>query len=156
MSSLLFIQGTLKSLLQHHSLKASILQHSAFFTDQLSHPYMTTEKTIGLTIQTFVIYLYLSILILEGRCYYPNRSCRDEVTWSGHILRGGRDSFQTQVALTHKKFLSQQTTLSPLPYEVELKCLDFFFFLHSLAPPRGQKRCLTPYNPKEASRDKFS
>ena len=47
-------QGTLKSLLQHHSSKASILQHSAFFTVQLSHPYMTTGKTIALTRQTFV------------------------------------------------------------------------------------------------------
>ena len=43
---LLALQGTLKSLLQHHSSKASILQHSAFFTVQLSHPYMTTGKTI--------------------------------------------------------------------------------------------------------------
>src|SRR5574337_77108 len=50
----LAVQGTLKSLLQHHSSKASILRHSAFFTVQLSHPYMTTEKTIALTIQTFV------------------------------------------------------------------------------------------------------
>jgi len=46
---LLAVQGTLKSLLQHHSLKASILQHSAFFTVQLLHPYMTTGKTIALT-----------------------------------------------------------------------------------------------------------
>ena len=50
---LLAVQG-LKSLLQHHSSKASILQHSAFFTIQLLHPYMTTRKTIALTIQTFV------------------------------------------------------------------------------------------------------
>ena len=48
------VQGTLKSLLQHHSSKASILQHSAFFTVQLSHPYMTTGKTIALTRRTFV------------------------------------------------------------------------------------------------------
>ena len=47
-------QGTLKSLLQHHSSKASILYCSAFFTVKLSHPYMTTGKTIALTIQTFV------------------------------------------------------------------------------------------------------
>ena len=47
-------QGTLKSLLQHHSSKASILQHSAFFTGPLSHPYMTTGKTIVLTRRTFV------------------------------------------------------------------------------------------------------
>ena len=48
------VQGILKSLLQHHSSKASILQHSAFFIAQLSHPYMTTGKTIALTTQTFV------------------------------------------------------------------------------------------------------
>ena len=51
---LLAVQGTLKSLLLHHSLKASILRHSAFFMLQLSHPYMTAGKTIALTIQTFV------------------------------------------------------------------------------------------------------
>ena len=51
---LLAVQGTLKSLLQHHSSKASILRSSAFFTVQLSHPYMTTGKTITLTSWTFV------------------------------------------------------------------------------------------------------
>ena len=51
---LLAVQGTLKSLLQHHSSKASILQLSAFFIVQLSHPYMTTGKTMALTRQTFV------------------------------------------------------------------------------------------------------
>ena len=51
---LLAVQGTLKSLLQHHSSKASILWHSAFFMVQLSHPYMTTGKTLALTRQTFV------------------------------------------------------------------------------------------------------
>ena len=51
---LLAVQGTLKSLLQHHSSKASILQGSAFFTVRLSHPYMTTGKTIALTRRTFV------------------------------------------------------------------------------------------------------
>ena len=50
----LAIQGTLKSLLHHHSLKASILWHSAFFIGQLSYPYMTTDKTIALTRWTFV------------------------------------------------------------------------------------------------------
>ena len=50
----LAVQGILKSLLQHHSLKASILQHSAFFIVRLSHPYMTTGKTIALTRRTFV------------------------------------------------------------------------------------------------------
>ena len=51
---LLAVQGTLKSLLQYHSSKVSILRHSAFFTVQLSHPYMTTRKTIALTRWTFV------------------------------------------------------------------------------------------------------
>ena len=52
-SDLFAVQGTLKNLLQHHSSKASIIWHSAFFTVQLSHPYMTTGKTITLTIQIF-------------------------------------------------------------------------------------------------------
>ena len=65
---LLAVQGTLKSLLQHHSSKASILLHSAFFIVQLSHPYMTTGKTIALTRQTFVgkiMYLLFNIDIEE-------------------------------------------------------------------------------------------
>ena len=53
---LLAVQGTLKSLLQHHSSRASILRHSAFFTVQLSHPYMTTGKTIALTSKTEIKY----------------------------------------------------------------------------------------------------
>ena len=52
--NILAVQGTLKGLLQHHNLKASVLQCSAFFMVQLSHLYMTTGKTIALTIQTFV------------------------------------------------------------------------------------------------------
>ena len=62
---LLAVQGTLKSLLQHHSSKASILRHSAFFIVQLSHPYMATGKTIVLTRQTFVgkvMFLLFNIL----------------------------------------------------------------------------------------------
>ena len=51
---LLAVQGTLKSLLQYHSSKASIIQHSAFTVVQLSHPYMTTGETVGLAMQTFV------------------------------------------------------------------------------------------------------
>ena len=60
---LLAVQGTLKSLLQHHSSKTSILQHLAFFTVQLSHPYMTTGKTIALIRRTFVTKWYLCFLI---------------------------------------------------------------------------------------------
>ena len=59
---LLAVQGTLKSLLQHHSLETSILQLSAFFTVQLSHPYMTTGKTIALTRCTFGLICYLGWL----------------------------------------------------------------------------------------------
>ena len=51
---LLAVQGTLKSVLKHHSSKVSILRHLAFFVVQLSHPYMTTGKTVALTRQTFV------------------------------------------------------------------------------------------------------
>ena len=70
-SDLLALQGTLKSLLQHHSSKASILQHSAFFTVQLSHPYMTTGKTIALTRWTFfgkvmsLLFNMLSMLVIN-------------------------------------------------------------------------------------------
>ena len=60
---LLAVQGTLMSLLQHHSSKASILQHSVFFIVQLSHPYMTTGKTIALTRQTFVDKVMSPLLI---------------------------------------------------------------------------------------------
>ena len=61
---LLAVQGTLKSLLQHHSSKASILQHSAFFIVQLSHPYMTTGKTIALTAAAAAAALLQSCLTL--------------------------------------------------------------------------------------------
>ena len=64
---LLAVQGILKSLLQHHSSKASILQHSAFFMVQLSHPYMTTGKTIALTRRTFVG--KVMSLLLNMLCY---------------------------------------------------------------------------------------
>ena len=60
---LLAVRGTLKSLLQHHSSKASILRHSAFFAVQLSHPYMTTGKIIALTRQTSDDKICLSFLI---------------------------------------------------------------------------------------------
>ena len=75
---LLAVQGTLKSLLQHHSSKASILRRSAFFTVQLSHPYMTTGKTIALTRQTFVgkgtslLFNMLSRLVIT---YLPKSKC---------------------------------------------------------------------------------
>ena len=75
---LLAIQGTLKSLLQHHSSKTSILQHSAFFIVQLSHPCMTTGKTIALTRQTFIdkvmslLFNMLSSLVIT---FLPRSKC---------------------------------------------------------------------------------
>ena len=75
---LLGVQGTLKSFLQHHSSKASIFQHSAFFTVQLSHPYMTTGKTIALTRQTFVgkvMSLLLNMLSRLVITFLPRSKC---------------------------------------------------------------------------------
>ena len=75
---LLAVQGTLKSLLQHHSSKASILQRSAFFTVQLSHPYMTTGKTIALTRRTFVdkvMSLLLNMLSRLVITFFPRSKC---------------------------------------------------------------------------------
>ena len=75
---LLAVQGTLKSLFQHHTSKASVLRLSAFFTDQLSHPYMTTEKTIALTRRTFVgkvmslLFNMLSRLVIT---FLPRSKC---------------------------------------------------------------------------------
>ena len=80
---LLAVQGTLKSLLQHHSSKASIFQCSAFFTVQLSHPYMTTGKTIALTRQTFVgkvMSLLLNMLSRLVLAFLP-RSERLLISW---------------------------------------------------------------------------
>ena len=80
---LLAVQGTLKSLLQHHSSKASILLRSAFFTVQLSHPYMTTRKTIALTRRTFVgkaVSLLLNMLSRLVITFLP-RSKRFLISW---------------------------------------------------------------------------
>src|SRR5574340_1201274 len=80
---LLAVQGTLKSLLQHHSSKASILPRSAFFTVQLSHPYMTTGKTIALTRRTFVgkvMSLLLNMLSSLVITFLP-RSKRLLISW---------------------------------------------------------------------------
>ena len=77
---LLAVQGTLKSLLQHHSSKTSILQHSAFFIVQLSHPYMTTGKTIALTKWTFVEKV-MSLL-----CNMLSRLVITFLPWSNRLL----------------------------------------------------------------------
>ena len=75
---LLAVQGTLKSLLQHHSLKPSILQCLAFFMVQLSHPYMTTGKTMALTIWTFVgkaMSLLFNMLSRFAIAFLPRSKC---------------------------------------------------------------------------------
>ena len=80
---LLAVQGTLKSLLQHHSTKASILRRSAFFIVQLSHPYMTTGKTIALTRQTLVgklMSLLFNMLSRLVTAFLP-RSKRLLISW---------------------------------------------------------------------------
>ena len=80
---LLAIQGTLKSLLQHHSSKASILWRSAFFIVQLSHPYMTTGKTIALTRRTFVgkaMFLLVNMLFRLVIAFLPRRE-RLFISW---------------------------------------------------------------------------
>ena len=80
---LLAVQGTLRSFLQHHSSKASILQRSAFFTVQLSHPYMTTGKTIALTRRTLVgkvMSLHLNMLSRLVITFLP-RSKRLLISW---------------------------------------------------------------------------
>ena len=80
---LLAVQGTFKSLLQHHSSKASILWYSAFFIIQFSHPYMTTGKTIALTIQNFVakvMSLLFNMLSQFVISFFP-RSKRVLISW---------------------------------------------------------------------------
>ena len=85
---LLAVQGTLKSLLQHHSSKASILRRSAFFMVQLSHPYMTTRKTIALTRWTFVgkvmslLFNILSRFIIA----FLLRSKHLLISWASYLL----------------------------------------------------------------------
>ena len=107
---LLAVQRTLNSLLQHHSSKASILRRSAFFTVQLSHPYMTTEKTIALTRRTFVdkvmslLFNTLSRLILT---FLP-RSKRLLISWlqspSAVILEPRKIKFDTVSTVSPSTF----------------------------------------------------
>ena len=119
---LLAVQGTLKSLLQHHSSKASILRCSAFFTVQLSHPYMTTGKIISLTRRTFVgkvmslLFNMLSRLVIT---FLP-RSKRLLISW----LRS-----PSAVILDPPKIKSDTvSTVSPsISHEVGTGCHDLSF-----------------------------
>ena len=85
---LLAVQGTLKSLLQHHSSKASILRRSAFFTVQLSHPYMTTGKTIAFTRRIFVgkvMSLLFNMLSSPG-CSLEGMMLKLKLQYFGHLM----------------------------------------------------------------------
>ena len=110
---LLEVQGTLKSLLQHHSSKASILRHSAFFTIQLSHPYMITGKTIALTRRTFVgkvMSLLLNMLSRLVITFFPR---------SKHLLISWLQS-PSAVILEHPKIKSDivSTVCPSISHEV--------------------------------------
>ena len=118
---LLAVQGTLKSLLQHHSSKASILQHSAFFTVQLSHPYMTTGKTIALTRQTFIGKV-MSLLL--------NMLSRLVITFlrrSKHLLISWRQSPSTVILQPPKIKSDTVSTVSPSISHDGARCYGFSF-----------------------------
>ena len=130
---LLAVHGTLKSLLQYHSSKASILRHSAFFTVQLSHPYMTTGKTIALTRQTFIgkvmslLFNMLSRLVIT---FLPR---------SKHLLISWLQS-PSAVILEPKKIKSDTvSTLSPsISHEVmDIRTQRFQSFLTDV--PKSQR-----------------
>ena len=119
---LLVVQGTLKSLLQHHSSKASILQHSAFFMVQLSHPYMTNGKTIALTRQTAVgkvMSLLFNMLSRWILAFLPR---------SKHLLISWLQS-PSAVILKPKKIVSHCFHCFPiyLPWSNGTGCRDLHF-----------------------------
>jgi len=120
---LLAVQGTLKSLLQHHSSKASVLRYSAFFTDQLSHPYMTTGKTIALTRWTFVGKV-MSLLL-----YMLSRLVITFLPRSKHLLISWLQS-PSSVILEPQIIKSDTvSTVSPIyfPWSDGTKCHDLSF-----------------------------
>jgi len=128
---LLAVQGTLKSLLQHHSSKASILRRSAFFTVQLSHPYMTTGKTIALTRRTFVgkvMSLLLNMLSRLVITFFPR---------SKHLLISWLQSPWSAVILEPQKIKSDTvSTVSPSIYHEVMgqDAMIFVFWMLSFKP----------------------
>ena len=114
---LLAVQGTLKSLLQHHSSKASILQHSVFFTVQLSHPYMTTGKTIALTRRTFVGKV-MSLLL--------NMQCRLVLTFLPKSKRLLISWLQSPSAVILEPQKMKSDTVSPSIHSSQLEKANFF------------------------------
>ena len=125
----LAVQGTLKSLLKHHSSKASILWHSAFFIVQLSHPYMTTGKTIALTRWTFVgkvmslLFNMLSGLVIA---FLPRSKCL-LISWLHS---------PSAVILEPKKKKSLCFHCFPiyLPWSDGIRCHDLVFWMLSFKP----------------------
>ena len=120
---LLAVQGTLKSLLQHHTSKASILWLSTFFTVQLSHPYMTTGKTIALTRQTFVgkvISLLLNMLSRLVITFLPR---------SKHLLISWLQSPSTVILEPPQNKVSHCSHCFPiyLPWSDGTRCHDLSF-----------------------------
>ena len=110
---ILAVQGTLKILFQHHSLKASILWHSAFFMVQLSHPYMTTGKTIALTKWTFVgkvmslLFSMLSIFVISYHWFKrkaPN--ARSESKFLSYLQKASANSQQQFLNIVQSDFFS--------------------------------------------------
>ena len=125
---LLAVQGTLKSLLQHHSSKASILRRSAFFTVQLSHPYMTTGKTIALTRQTLVgkvMSLLLNMLPRLVITFLPR---------SKHLLISWLQS-PSAVILEPRKIVWHCFHCFPiyLPWSDGTRCRDLHFLIVELS-----------------------
>ena len=117
---LLAVQGTLKSLLQHHSSKASLLWQSAFFIVQLSHPYMTTGKTTTLTIWTFVGKVMSLLFAMLSRFVIAFLSR------SKHLLISWLQSLSTLI-LEPKKIKSATVSLFPPPFCHDLSFLNVEF-----------------------------
>ena len=130
--NLLAVQGTLKSLLQHHSSKASILQCSAFFTVQLSHPYMTTGKTIALTRWTFV-----------GKVISHGCTCVPHPEPPSHLP-------PHPIPLVHASApaLSTLSHASNLDWQSVSHMIIYMFQCSSL---KSSYPCLFPQNPKDCS-----
>ena len=116
------VQGTLKSLLQHHSSKGSILQCSAFFMAQLSHPYMTTGKTIALTRLTFVgkvMFLLFNILSRLVITFLPRSKCLS-ISWLQSPSAVILESKKKSVTVFHHFPIY-------LPWNDGTRCHDFSF-----------------------------
>ena len=120
---LLAVQRTLNSLLQHHSSKASILWHSAFFMVQLSHPYMTTGKTIALTRPTFVSKVISQLLNMLSIAFLPRSKCL-LILWLQSL---------SSVILENKKIKSD-TVSTFSPWSDGTRCHDLPFWILSFKP----------------------